>query len=134
MGIACEKLVAHFSQCHAAFLEANYDEEMLTSGSYPYFLKKRISGGHGHLSNTAALELFCTHRPDKLSHLILSHLSKNNNNPALVEKIFMEHAGETRIIIADRYHETEVYHIREMPAPMQQKIYYNNVVQLVIDF
>ena len=51
LGAVCENLVQHFQQCHAAFLEANYDEEMLERGSYPYHLKRRIRGGKGHLSN-----------------------------------------------------------------------------------
>ena len=44
IGTACENLIYHFSTCHAAFLESNYDEHMLEVGGYPYYLKKRISG------------------------------------------------------------------------------------------
>lgn len=55
LGQVCDNLVFHFRQCHAAFLEANYDAGMLASDPYPYHLKKRISGGNGHLSNTEAL-------------------------------------------------------------------------------
>jgi hypothetical protein len=46
-----------------------------------------------------------------MSHLLLSHLSKNNNDPELVASLFTKHAAHTRIIIASRYNETEVYHI-----------------------
>lgn len=112
IGIACEEVVRNFKQCHAAFLESNYDEEMLEKGSYPFHLKKRIRGGEGHLSNKQALELFLDHRSEYLSHLILSHLSKNNNTPELVEELFSKHAGKTIITIASRYNETPVYHIR----------------------
>ena len=63
VGKACEQVIYHFKRCNAVFLEANYDNEMLQSGNYPYFLKRRISGGNGHLSNIEALELFaCTGR------------------------------------------------------------------------
>src|SRR5206468_1513590 len=41
IGIPCDRLITHFKQCHAAFLEANYDEEMLDNGRYPVYLKKR---------------------------------------------------------------------------------------------
>src|SRR5688572_15554960 len=58
IGWPCEHVIRHFSQCHAAFLESNYDEGMLQNGRYPYYLKKRISGEKGHLSNKQALELF----------------------------------------------------------------------------
>lgn len=116
LGIACKTLAAHFSQCHAAFLEANYDTEMLAKGNYPYHLKKRISGGMGHLSNHQALELFLAHKPPFMSHLILSHLSRNNNDPALVEALFSRHRNNTQIVVASRYRESEVYHIKEPGA------------------
>ena len=45
----------------------------------------------------------------KLKHLILSHLSRNNNSPELVERMFREHAGSVSISIASRYQETPVY-------------------------
>ena len=111
IGIVCDQVIRHFSQCHAVFLEANYDEEMLENGGYPYYLKKRITDGKGHLSNTQALELFCKHRAPFMSHLILSHLSKNNNSPELVKQLFDKHADTIKIIIASRNEETEVYHI-----------------------
>ncbi len=113
IGNSCEHVVSHFKQCHAVFLESNYCEDMLAKGSYPFYLKKRISGGNGHLSNKQALELFTQHRTKWLSHLILSHLSKNNNNPELVEQLFTKQAAGTKIIIASRYHETEVYCIEQ---------------------
>lgn len=111
IGVTCNNLVTHFRQCHAAFLEANYDEEMLEQSRYPYFLKKRISGGKGHLSNKQALELFTAHRPDYMSHLLLSHLSQENNCPQLVQDLFTGCAGRTTVTVASRYRESAVYHI-----------------------
>lgn len=113
IGAACEQLIHHFKQCHAAFLEANYDEELLEKSAYPYFLKKRISGGKGHLSNHQALTLFKTHKPSFMTHLLLSHLSKDNNCPELVSNLFTQHADGTEIIVASRYEETKVYTIFE---------------------
>lgn len=112
IGAPCQHLITHFKQCHAAFLEANYDEQMLQQGSYPYHLKRRISGGRGHLSNTQALELFKTHKPLFMSHLLLSHLSKDNNCPILARDMFMPHAGGTEIIVASRNQETPVYAVQ----------------------
>lgn len=111
IGKACKNVVKYFSDCHAAFLESNYDTEMLDKGTYPYHLKKRISGGMGHLSNAEALQLFMEYRPAFMSHLLLSHLSKNNNCPDLVRKLFSQHAGNVKIIIASRYEETPIYYI-----------------------
>lgn len=111
IGQACENLITHFGKCHAAFLEANYDDEMLDNGGYPYHLKRRIRGGHGHLSNKQALELFLAHKPLYMSHLLLAHLSKNNNDPQLVYDLFKSNANGTEVIVASRYEETPVYHI-----------------------
>jgi phosphoribosyl 1,2-cyclic phosphodiesterase len=111
IGLPCENVINHFKQCHAAFLEANYDDEMLDKGNYPFHLKRRIKGETGHLSNKQALELFKRHRPPYMSHLILSHLSQNNNCPKLVEELFTQHADGVKMIVASRYEETPVYHI-----------------------
>jgi len=129
IGYACTNVVQYFKQCHAAFLEANYDEHMLATGGYPYHLKKRISGGQGHISNTQALNLFVQHRPAFMSHLILSHLSKNNNDPAIVQALFDKHAAGANIIVASRYAETPVYHITGAPVNvMHQQISISTVV------
>ncbi|WP_460635755.1 MBL fold metallo-hydrolase [Larkinella harenae] len=111
IGIACDQLIHHFSQCHAAFLEANYDEEMLTRGRYPYFLKQRIRGGKGHLSNQQALELFRTHKPAFMSHVLLSHLSKDNNCPQLARDLFLPYIDNTELIVTSRSEETPVFRI-----------------------
>ena len=113
IGAPCENLIKYFKQCHAAFLEANYDEEMLDKGGYPIYLKNRIRGGKGHLSNKQAFELFNKHKPHFMSHLLLAHLSKNNNSPEVVEKLFSENSGNIKITVASRHEETEVFHIGE---------------------
>lgn len=111
LGSVCDTVAQNFRQCHAAFLEANYDEIMLEEGRYPVFLKNRIKGDYGHLSNLQALDLFTSHRHDNLSHLLLSHLSKDNNDPGIVLDLFRKHAGNTQIEVASRYEETPVYTI-----------------------
>jgi phosphoribosyl 1,2-cyclic phosphodiesterase len=121
IGIPCENVICHFKQCHAAFLEANYDEAMLEAGSYPANLKQRIRSDHGHLSNIQALELFTTHKPGFMSHLLLSHLSKDNNDPELVFELFRSVAEETTVVIASRYNETAVYHIQNTKVKIPEK-------------
>jgi len=111
LGRACDQLIAHFKQCHAVFLEANYDEQMLEQGRYPWHLKNRIRGGHGHLSNREALQLFIDHRPPHLTHLLLSHLSQDNNDPQLVYQLFKQHANDVLVKVASRHEETPVYSI-----------------------
>lgn len=111
IGTVCEEVIHHFKQCHAVFLEANYDATMLENGKYPIHLKNRIRGGQGHLSNKEALDLFITHRSPGLSHLLLSHLSKENNSPEMVEALFLQHADNIKITVASRYQPTEVFTI-----------------------
>ncbi len=111
IGSVCDRLISHFKNCHAAFLEANYDTQMLENGRYPYFLKRRIMSGRGHLSNAQALELFTNHKAPYMSHLLLSHLSKDNNDPQLVENLFKNVAGNTFVKVASRYEETELFYV-----------------------
>ena len=119
IGRPCQNLSGHFSRCHAAFLESNYDEAMLEQSSYPWHLKNRIRGGQGHLSNRQALELFLSRRPAFMSHLFLAHLSQNNNCPQLVQELFEAHANGTHIVVAGRHQETPVFHINGIATPKQ---------------
>jgi phosphoribosyl 1,2-cyclic phosphodiesterase len=111
IGAPCEHVIKHFKLCHAMFLEANYDDAMLTAGRYPAFLKMRIQGNKGHLSNQQALDLFRTHKPPFMSHLFLSHLSKDNNCPELVKELFEAQSNGTEVVVASRFEETQLYRI-----------------------
>lgn len=122
IGRVCERIADYFGQCDAVFLEANYDVDMLMQGRYPFFLKNRIRSGYGHLSNTEALELFKRHRSSKLSHLFLSHLSRDNNDPDLVYNLFSEHRRDTEIIVAGRYAETSVYCLGNKSTLMRNEL------------
>ncbi|MCD6013211.1 MAG: fold metallo-hydrolase [Flavipsychrobacter sp.] len=130
IGITCEHLISNFKKCHAAFLEANYDEVMLEEGNYPIHLKRRIRGGKGHLSNKQALELFMGHRPSHMSHLVLSHLSKNNNRPEIVSELFSPYNNELNIVVASRYNESEVFKVFSDPANMLKRNAKQEVVQV----
>jgi phosphoribosyl 1,2-cyclic phosphodiesterase len=103
IGIACDRVSYYFQQCHAAFLESNYDEVMLRNSRYSQPLKDRITNGQGHISNRQALDLFRNYRPKNMSHLLLSHLSKENNHPDLALQNFLPHANNTEVLIASRY-------------------------------
>lgn len=111
IGTACDQVVRYFKQCHAVFLESNYDEDMLRNGRYPYFLKTRIASDVGHMSNRQALELFLNHRPHFMSHVLLSHLSKDNNTPEIATAAFAPHAANVEIVVASRYEASKVYTI-----------------------
>ncbi len=67
-------------------VEANYDEDMLFSGNYPAFLKKRVSGPLGHISNRETADLLAKIYHQDLKKVWLCHLSKENNSPELCLK------------------------------------------------
>jgi len=127
IGTACDHVIRNFKQCHAAFLETNYDDGMLKRGKYPEHLKKRIKSDQGHLSNHQALELFNSHKSDSLSHLLLSHLSQENNNPGLVRELFAKHAGNVLVTVAPRHKESAVFCINgQQTSGMDKKVNKNN--------
>ena len=75
-------LVAHkLSTLSIALLEFNHDTEMLLGGEYPWELKQRIKSNTGHLSNDQAAKLLQLGLSDRLEHLLLGHLSEDNNRP-----------------------------------------------------
>ncbi len=67
-------------------IEANYDAEMLKAGVYPAFLKERVAGPEGHLSNAETANLISEIYSPELRHVWLCHLSKDNNHPDLCWK------------------------------------------------
>ena len=67
-------------------IETNYDEEMLQSGSYPVFLKERVSSQTGHLSNRTAADFLAENFTPTLKNIWLCHLSRDNNHPELAYK------------------------------------------------
>lgn len=79
LGIYDEYTVRNLQNLDAVLLEANHDIHMLEVGPYPYPLKKRVMGEKGHLSNELSGRLLCDILHDKLQHVILGHLSKENN-------------------------------------------------------
>ncbi|MET4082873.1 phosphoribosyl 1,2-cyclic phosphodiesterase [Pedobacter sp. UYP30] len=121
LGKVCSNLIAHFKECNAVFLEANYDTEMLQNGNYPFFLKQRIMGGRGHLSNVEALELYCQHRPKFMSHVLLCHLSQQNNDPNFVRALFCKISNVVMVEIASRTVETPVYFVGDLPKQESAK-------------
>lgn len=66
-----------------AVLEANHDVETLRSGPYPYYLKRRILGDEGHLSNGDAARFAVALAERGAAEIVLAHLSRENNTPAM---------------------------------------------------
>lgn len=83
LGMITEENEEKLKGMDAILLEANHDVNMLQVGPYPYYLKQRILGNRGHLSNENAGRLLSRIAHDNLKHIFLGHLSKENNMPAL---------------------------------------------------
>ncbi|MEN0061558.1 MAG: MBL fold metallo-hydrolase [Myxococcota bacterium] len=81
LGRSTRLIERQLSQAHLAVVEFNHDLEMLLDGPYPWSLKQRVRGNHGHLSNEQAADLVANGASDRLKHLLLAHLSDDNNLP-----------------------------------------------------
>jgi phosphoribosyl 1,2-cyclic phosphodiesterase len=85
LGQATALVREHLRGCRLLVLEANHDPDMLAEGPYPWFLKQRIRGRTGHLSNAESGRLLAEVAHAGLEHVILAHLSETNNTPAKAE-------------------------------------------------
>lgn len=83
MGKFDQTTVEKLSGLDVLLLEANHDVNMVHVGSYPYYLKQRILGERGHLSNEMAGRLLGEILHENMQHVLLGHLSKENNYAAL---------------------------------------------------
>lgn len=83
LGVYSDYTVEMLKGLDVIYLEANHDVRMLETGPYPYYLKRRILGNRGHLSNEASARLLCSVLHDGFGTVVLSHLSKENNLPDL---------------------------------------------------
>ncbi len=83
IGVVTETVKFRIKDSDLLVLESNHDIKMLHEGPYPWYLKQRIAGNKGHLSNISAGNLISELRCTKMKNLVLAHLSKENNDPAL---------------------------------------------------
>lgn len=120
LGVYNDYTVECLKGMDALLLEANHDVNMLQVGPYPYYLKQRILGERGHLSNENSGRLLCRILHDNLKTVLLGHLSKENNLPELAyESVRMEinlgenpyKAGDFDIRVAKRSEVTPVVEI-----------------------
>ena len=85
LGHASRHVLDQLTGCNALLLESNHDEEMLSKSKYPAFLKARVGGDFGHLSNAQAANILSAVMHDKLRHVSAAHLSQQNNHPSLAQ-------------------------------------------------
>ena len=90
------QLMRHrLASCQALVLESNHDLEMLQNGSYPPYLKQRIRSSQGHLDNTEAAVFLQELAHEKLQHVVLAHLSEENNHPEIAFHAAVEALNNT---------------------------------------
>ena len=109
VGHATQHLISALAGCHALLLEFNHDSEMLARSAYPAWLKSRISGPFGHLSNDAAAGILRELDKTHLHTLIAAHLSQRNNSPDLARAAIEPEIAETDIAlwVADQHSGSE---------------------------
>lgn len=120
LGVYNDYTVECLKGMDALLLEANHDVNMLQVGPYPYYLKQRILGDKGHLSNENSGRLLSRILHDKLQTIVLGHLSHENNMPELAyEAVRMEitmgenpyNANDFRMLVASRSEPSPVINI-----------------------
>ena len=108
LGKPTDMVLAHIKDAHVLLLESNYDTEMLQKGKYHALLKERVASPRGHLSNAAAGQLIAEVAWDGLKHVVLGHLSEENNRPMLaydtVGRIMDAHMVKAQLTVADRHY------------------------------
>ena len=93
IGATTAHVEATLSGCDALVLETNHDADMIWGGEYPKWLKERITGPFGHLSNKQAETLLAALDRSKLKHVFAAHLSAHNNTPALAREALARAMG-----------------------------------------
>ena len=93
LGHATPHVIAQLAGLDALLLEFNHDSELLAGSSYPPFLKQRVGGRWGHLSNDAAAGIAAALSHASLRHLVAAHLSEQNNRPEIVRTIMAQVLG-----------------------------------------
>jgi phosphoribosyl 1,2-cyclic phosphodiesterase len=103
LGHATLHTLAQMQRLDALILECNHDVDLLSKSRYPLFLKERISGRFGHLSNHQAADFLAQIAHPRLMHVVAAHLSEQNNTPTLVlaglAAVWPEYMS--RVVIAD---------------------------------
>jgi len=105
LGCLTPQIVSLVRGCHVVILEANHDVDMLWSGPYPWPTKERIAGALGHLDNATGAAHVAAIAGSDTKHLVLAHLSQNNNEPGLARRLYARalreaSRGDVRLAVA----------------------------------
>jgi phosphoribosyl 1,2-cyclic phosphodiesterase len=113
LGYVPESIKYHLRRSDLLLLEANHDLDMLKVGPYPWSVKQRVMSRVGHLSNMHMSDYLMEDLDSCTAHLVLGHLSEQNNHPAIVQMIASEALEKrglaTRLCIASQHTPGEIF-------------------------
>jgi len=113
LGYVPASIKFHLRSTDLLLLEANHDLDMLKVGPYPWSVKQRVMSRVGHLSNLGMSEFLTEDLSSSTAHLILGHLSEQNNHPEIVRMIANQALEErglgTHLAIAEQHNPSEVF-------------------------
>lgn len=90
LGYIPEMVKQHVRGCHCLIFESNHDVEMLKMGPYPWHIKQRVMGRHGHLSNNTTAGFLTEDFDGAAQIVVLAHLSETNNHPEIARMTAVE--------------------------------------------
>jgi len=102
LGTYDEDIIKAYSNLDVLLIESNHDERMLRAGWYPYQLQNRILSDRGHLSNSSGGKLLDAVLSEKIKHVFLGHLSKDNNYPELARQTVITEVDEGPGLLSSR--------------------------------
>jgi len=92
----------HLRRCDVLILESNHDVEMLRVGPYPWSVKQRVMSRVGHLSNDSLAQFFAEDYDGGASHIVLAHLSEQNNHPEVARRTAEQALGPQQTLLQNR--------------------------------
>lgn len=130
LGHVPPRLIENFRDLDVLAIESNYDPQMQLSSSRPWYLKNRIMGGSGHLSNEQALQAIrdildrCQRVGRQMpAHIVLLHRSRQCNCPRLVRELFSrDHRIAPRLVLAEQFQRTDWIRPVGVPAAVGEQL------------
>lgn len=92
----------HLRRCDVLIIESNHDVEMLRVGPYPWSVKQRVMSRVGHLSNDSLAQFFAEDYDGGASHIVLAHLSEQNNHPEVARRVAENALGPQQTLLQNR--------------------------------
>src|SRR5437868_4044801 len=102
LGYLPRNVCEHLRGCDVIVIESNHDVEMLRIGPYPWSVKQRVMSRVGHLSNDSLAQFFAEDYDGGASHIVLAHLSEQNNHPEVALRVAENALGPQQTLLQNR--------------------------------